>query len=145
MNRFEDWPTRLADAIAGRQDMPFAEGKHDCCLAAADVIEAMTGVDLMADFRGRYRSAAGAHRLLVSEGKGTLLKTLISLVPAHGGKKIPKAFASKGDLVMTKKAVHDECMGQACGICVGQARAVFPGEVGWVQLHIRDWCAAFRI
>lgn len=105
----------------------------------------MTGIDLMESFRGRYKSAAGASRLLREEGKGTLLKTLISLAPEHGFKRIPPAMAARGDLVVTKQALHDECQGQACGICVGRGRAVFPGETGWVQLSIGAWCAAFRI
>ncbi len=143
--KFEDWQDRLADAIAERIDAPFAYGEHDCCLAASSLIEAQTGDDWMADFRGRYKSAAGAAKLLRSEGRGTLLKTVISIAPRFSAKRIPLAFAAKGDLVMTKRALHDQSQGQACGICDGRMRALFPGETGWVQLSIRDWCAAFRV
>lgn len=145
MVRHEDWNERLVDAIAAREATPFSHGDFDCCMAAADNIIAMTGKDWMAAFRGKYRSAAGASRLMQTDGKGTLLKTLISLAPQMGSKRIPPAFATRGDLVVTKLALHDECRGQACGTCVGRGRAVFPGETGWVQLPMSAWCAAFRI
>lgn len=144
MKRYDDWQARLKKAVAGARSRPFLYGSHDCCLAAADCVKAMTGTDLMVGFRGKYRSAAGAARLMRSDGKGTLLKTLISLVPAHGGKRIPVFMAGKGDLVVTKKALHDEAQGQAAGIWLDNT-AIFPGEMGWVHLPRTDLVAAFRI
>jgi len=144
MERKIDWRVCLSEAVRARRNQEFSYGSHDCCLAAAACVEAMTGTDLMKTFRGRYKSAAGASRLLRSAGKGTLLKTLISLVPVHGGKRIPVALARKGDLVVTKKALHDASKGQAAGIWLDNT-AIFPGETGWVHLPRTDLVAAFNI
>lgn len=144
MIRYDDWQPRLFEAIAQRNTAVFDYGKFDCCLAGADLIVAITGDDPMADFRGRYKSAAGAARLLKRDGKGTLLKTLISLMPKQGSRRIPVASAGMGDLVLTKKGLHDLCRGQACGIAMG-ATAIFSGEVGWTHLPIDNCSAAFKI
>jgi len=144
MKKKDDWRVRLASAIVEQREEPFEYGKRDCCMSAAACVKAMTDTDLMKGFRGRYRSAAGAARLLRSKGNGTLLKTLISLVPANGGKRIPVAVAVKGDLVVTRKALHDLVQGQAAGIWLDNT-AIFPGETGWVHLPRKDLVAAFRI
>jgi hypothetical protein len=53
MKRYEDWPQRLVAAIEAARGRPFSWGAMDCCLFAADVVLAMTGVDYAAGFRGR--------------------------------------------------------------------------------------------
>lgn len=144
MQRKTDWRAALKEAVCERMNTPFSYGSHDCCYAAADCVKAITGTDLMVDYRGKYRSAAGAARALKSIGKGTLLKTLISLVPQYGGKRIAVASAHKGDLVVTNKALHDAVQGQAAGIWLDNS-AIFPGETGWVHLPRQDLIAAFKI
>jgi len=77
VSRPPDWPERLLAALAAARDRPFRWGEHDCCLFAADLIEAVTGVDPAAAFRPvrprgepgavdgrRYRTAQGALALL---------------------------------------------------------------------------------
>lgn len=44
--------------------MPFSWGENDCALFVADGIKAITGVDIAADFRGRYRNETGAWELI---------------------------------------------------------------------------------
>lgn len=144
MRKHEDFQQRLFGAIAERQTVPFVYGEFDCCLAAGDLVMAMTDIDLMKPFRGRYKSAASAARILQTDGHGTLLKTLISLMPEYGSKRIPIAAARMGDLVVTKKGLHDQSRGQACGVWMG-ATGIFPGETGWTHLPISAMCAAFRI
>jgi hypothetical protein len=54
------WDTReLNDFLIARAFMPFSWGVNDCALFVADAIEAMTGTDIAADFRG-YTDEAGA-------------------------------------------------------------------------------------
>ncbi len=144
MKRIDGWHRALAVAIRARAKQKFEYGTFDCSLAAADCVLAMTGIDLMADFRGQYNSAASAAVALNKIGKPTLLKTLISLVPKHGGKRIPVHHACKGDLVVTKKALHDAVQGQAVGVWLDSA-AIFPGETGWVHVSRTDLIAAFKI
>ena len=52
MQRLDDWPTLLADAIKGAARLPFswggANGGTDCALFAADCCLAITGTDPLA-------------------------------------------------------------------------------------------------
>src|SRR5258708_4686376 len=64
MKRLEDWVVRLEAFIKERTAQPFKWGSQDCCLFAADAIEAITGVDLAADFRGKYSGAETAKAVL---------------------------------------------------------------------------------
>jgi len=60
LERKEYWDTRaLNDFLWARAHQPFAWGRNDCALFVADAIEAMTGWDIAADFRG-YIDEAGA-------------------------------------------------------------------------------------
>ena len=64
----EGWQTRLAAYLheVGREG--FAYGAHDCALFAAGAVQAMTGIDLAADWRGRYTSLRGGLRVLRAAG-----------------------------------------------------------------------------
>jgi hypothetical protein len=64
MKRFDTWPERLAAFIEARRMMPFCWGKNDCALFACDAALEMTGVDLAADFRGKYHDAVGARLIM---------------------------------------------------------------------------------
>lgn len=65
--RRDDWRARLSAFIADRRDDPFAWGSRDCCLFAADAVEAMTGADFAVRFRG-YSTKFGALRALRRAG-----------------------------------------------------------------------------
>lgn len=61
MNRHENWDTEhLEKFLLDRAHMPFEWGINDCALFAADSIEAITGVDIASDFRGKYQDEATA-------------------------------------------------------------------------------------
>ena len=47
-------------------------GVNDCCMVVADVVLAAGGPDLMAGYRGRYRTARGFVRAFRREGHQTL-------------------------------------------------------------------------
>jgi hypothetical protein len=100
MYRKPDWDARLAAYLEPLRLRPFAWGSHDCCTFAAGAVEAMTGVDPMPEFRGRYSTAIGSARALTRFGKGTLEKTLDGKFEA-----IPAALAHRGDIVMSGGAV----------------------------------------
>ena len=93
MSRLPDWEERLHAYLASRAGAEHAYGVIDCCLFSADAVEAMTGHDPAAAFRGRYSSAAGSARALKRYGAGTLEATIDTMFEA-----IPVAFARRGDL-----------------------------------------------
>lgn len=137
--RFADWENRLGAYLRGCRDMPFAYGRHDCCTFASGAVLAMTGIDAMAEFRGRYRSVAGSVRALRKLGKGTLAATLDAKFPP-----VDPAFAHRGDLVLTDD-------GQGGGaLCVSFGRfAIGVGsegqQDGLVQVDRHHWQRAWRV
>ena len=66
--RLPDWKQHLTLYLADVARRPFAPGVHDCALFAAGAVQAMTGVDMAAPFRGRYRTLAGGSRILKAAG-----------------------------------------------------------------------------
>ena len=130
MARLRHWESRLAEAIARAKAEPFIWGAHDCVLWAASAVEATTGVDYMADFRGRYKSAAGAARLIKREGP-----TLAEAVDKRFA-RVPACRAQRGDLLLAQKAL---------GICDGAIGWFVTPDQGLQRVKVRDCEAAWRV
>jgi hypothetical protein len=113
----DNWPRLMNQAIESVLDKPFEWGKHDCCLFAAGVVEAMTGEDPMAEFRGKYHDQESALKALKKIGSGSLYHTMRA---KFGNPRRPR----RGDVVY-----HTFDTGPTLGICVG-ANSVFVGEEG---------------
>ena len=91
-----DWESRLVRFIASRRDEPFAWGRHDCCLFAADCIEAMTGVDPAARLRG-YSDRRGAVAALRGFADGGLAGVMSAIAEELGAAEVEPDFARRGD------------------------------------------------
>jgi hypothetical protein len=125
MQRLHDWHARLTAYLVAAAQQPFAEGRHDCALFAAGALEAMTGEDPAAAWRGRYSSTRGGLRVLRKAGHADHLALASSLL-----EPIPPAFASMGDIA----AVQGEG-GPALGVVTGEAVAVLTlSGMGFVPL-----------
>ena len=134
MARRADWERRLAHWLEAHADARFAYGRMDCALFAAGAVEAMTGVDPAAAFRGAYRSAATSIRALKEIGAGSLEATVDSMFA-----RIPAAFAQRGDLAM-----HDGSL----GVVIGGDAVFVGGEAGLsglVRIARRQWSASWRV
>jgi hypothetical protein len=105
MHRLPDWEARLAAYLEPLRLRAFAWGAHDCCTFAAGAVLAMTGVDAMGEFRGRYSTAIGSARALRRFGAGTLDATLDTKFVRVGA-----SLAQRGDIVMS---------GGLLGLCFG--------------------------
>jgi len=113
--RLPNWQTRLAALCAERQAAPFVWGTHDCCLWAADAVQALAGVDFASAWRGTYTSAAGAARLLAELGG------VRAIASAALGDPVPVAFAAVGDVVLIEQDGREllaVCNG-GTALCVG--------------------------
>ncbi len=132
--RRADWEQALNQALEQHAATPFAWGSWDCVHFVAAVVEAMTGADPLADYRGAYASEAEAWALL-SERDGNLRQACRR---AFGG-MIRPAFARRGDVVLMRG-------GMAAGVCVG-ARAAFVSDdgAGLVYLPMADMAWAFPV
>lgn len=82
---------------------PFAFGKMDCALWAAEWVRQQTGVDLAASWRGAYTTEREYLRLLVAEGG--LVRVVARAMRQIGAQLIPPADAQPGDIgvIVTEK------------------------------------------
>lgn len=130
--RFQDWPTRLDAAVTAAQGRRFRYGVFDCCLFAADVVVAITGVDTAAALRG-YRGRRAAAAILEHEGG------MVALVSRLLGASMSAARAGRGDVIFGYPIVDG-----AVGVCLGRSVA-FAGPKG-VSFYPRSVAAlAWRI
>jgi hypothetical protein len=132
--RLFDWQTRLAAWLSTVRKTPFKEGRHDCALFAAGAVQAMTGTDLAAAFRGRYRTTRGGLRVLRREG----FADHIDLAARHFDEIAPSA-AQPGDLVAVQTPE-----GLALGVVQGAA-AYVPGRDGLALIPVKGASRAFRV
>lgn len=134
LRRVRDWRARLSDLIEDRRRIPYSE-ENNCGLFLADCIQAMTGVDLAAEFRGKFRSVAEAIILLRKAG----YPDLCVFAAAHLD-EIPPAMARAGDIM----AFPSEQSGWAGGVVNGE-RVTVMGEAGLGTVSRIDAARAFRI
>lgn len=110
--RKQSWEIDMGAAIEAAAREPFAWGKNDCSLFACDVVLAMTGTDLGADFRGKYDSREDAAELISFATDGADLEALVDSICREN--QIPEVdvnFAWRGDI-----ALHDTSEGPCLGI-----------------------------
>lgn len=103
LTRVRHWDTcAFHQFLIERAQAPFAWGGNDCALFAADGIEAMTGVDIAADFRGNYSDRDGAFALIGELTGGSSVAGAAAWCAAkHELPEWPNAkFAQRGDLVV---------------------------------------------
>ncbi len=144
MTRRRDFAERLLVALDECRDRPFAWGRNDCALLACGLVEAATGVDYAAPFRGRYRPAAGAARALrrflgpasPKLRRAGLLEAVAEKITRDSGlEEVPPLMAQRGDFVLV-----DETESPALGVCLG-SHIVAAGPMGTV---LRPLAAARR-
>ncbi len=127
VRRLSNWPALHARFLAERRVVPHEWGRQDCCLFVCDGILTTTGIDPAAKlFRGKYRDALGAARLLKKQGGVEAIA--VKVCAAHGFAEVPVAMAQRADVVLLD--VEDE-QRSALGWCDG-ALSAFPGPDGLV-------------
>lgn len=127
MDRLPDWSLRLRAWLRSTHARPIRPGQHDCCLFGAGAVEAQTGVDLAAGWRGRYSTYAGGRRILRRAGYADH----IDLIARH----LPEAHVStalEGDI-----AILPTEDGDAVGVVQGAAVYVLTpsGLLGLTPMH----------
>ena len=101
MTRRPDWQQALGAFLAAKAGRRFEWGCWDCCLFVADAIEAMTGVDIAASFRGEYRTYRDALKLMRRRcGDWPLEITVEKVAEEYGMAEIAVARAQRGDMVL---------------------------------------------
>lgn len=121
--RYPDWQSRFSAVLKEYRQSPFVWGEHDCCLFAADMIRAMTGLDPAESFRGRYTTAIEAFVVIEQSGADSFVELVSQVCEQHGFPDIDPAFAQRGDIGIT----NGPPFGDNLGVCIGQKFA-FLGE-----------------
>lgn len=124
MIRISNWETALSEYINVMRHAPFEYGVNDCCMFAAGAVEAMTGIDAMAEFRGKYDSALSAAKALRDIGKGSLEATIDDKFP-----EVVISQAKRGDI-----ALFDDSLGIVSG-----SFAWFVSDDGLERVQRADW------
>lgn len=133
IKRLPDWQARFAELCEERRSTPFAWGSHDCCLWAADCVQAITGNDFAASYRGRYDDAKGAAELLVHAGG------VGAIASAALGAPVPVSRATVGDVVLVQQEGR-----KALAACNGSA-ALATGPHGLVSIGMDAALAAWKV
>jgi hypothetical protein len=133
MQKFTDWPERLARFIDSRRYEPFAWGRNDCALFAADGILEMTGVDLAAELRGYTTSLAAMKRVRDAGG-------MEALALVAGLRPVSRGFAQRGFLTLAPSA-H----GDTFGLNAGNGYWCAPGETALVFRPIGEVKTVFEV
>jgi len=145
LTRKEHWDTRaLHGFLLSRAETPFVWGQHDCALFAADAIEAMTGVDIAADFRGKYSDEAGAKLTMRSVAHAaTLAEAAAYCARKHGLAEWPfPLFARRGDLVVVRNGDGSLIAGI---VHLNGRHVVAAGEKGLLRLPCRAIVRAWHV
>lgn len=154
MNRYSDWHGRLDRFLIANRMTPFEWGAWDCSLWVASAIEAMTGVDIAADFRGKYSTAAGAIKIVLSFSAeasseqlvpsdpgpawGPMLAAMASAIAmSHQMTEVKPLMAQRGDMVATS-----QCLGLVA--LTGHQVLVVP-DSGFHLVDISNIVRAWRV
>lgn len=124
--RLPDWPERLQDFLD--QPHKFDWETASCALFAADAVQAITGDDPAAAYRGP-KTAVGAYRRLLKLSNGVEDAATIAL-----GQPKTIGLAQRGDIVSAEVAEGGEV---ALGVCVGEFSAFLslPRQLGLVFIR----------
>lgn len=134
LKRVSDWYSRLFELIIEKENEPFKFGKNDCTLFGADVVLALTGVDLAASYRGKYRSLRGGMKLLKSDGYTSNVDYIEKNFP-----EISLAFANAGDLCL----INTE-EGEAIAVLIGTVAAGI-GPNGLIRFPLDQISKTFKV
>lgn len=133
MKRRPDWRQRFEAAIDDIRRTPFEWGTHDCGPALAGrIVLAITGEDIAAPYRDRYRTASEAVRLVRELGFTDLADLAASMLP-----EIHPSKARIGDIAAFP--MEGSAFGSALGVVNGERVFVLRhegiGTMGLLQAH----------
>jgi hypothetical protein len=137
LRRVPAWRSRLAAEMERQARAPFVWGRHDCLTGLVHgVFLALTDTDVTFQWRGRYRSAVGAMRVLRHDGFADLGDLAATLAP-----EIPLARTLPGDIAAVPSG---DRFGVALGIAAGGTVIVL-GPQGTAALPVADAVRFFAV
>ena len=91
--RLPDWERRLARVVEHHLHLPGEWGASDCGMTVGEAIEAVTGVNPLAQFLGKYTTELGAARIMKRKGWTDMGDVLASFFEPCG-----RLSAQRGDV-----------------------------------------------
>ena len=131
LRRLPNWPSLLDAYIDSQRQTPFEWGVHDCCLFAANCIQAITGIDVAPKWRKAYQSKDAAIHLANIFSQGGIKQVIKDIAEVHHCVSIAPMLAQRGDIIM----FPGEHVGVTLGVVLDQ-RLVAPGTKGLEFLPI---------
>lgn len=136
--RLPDWRSRLAACLAIDPGRKFAWGSNDCFLGlVAPAVEAITGEDIGAPFRGTYDTADGARKALEAAGFSDLADAAASHFP-----EIHPSRMHIGDIAVIPSEADG--VGAGLGVVIGE-RIMALSPVGQGSVRLSRATRAFRV
>jgi len=96
--RVENWPRHLQEFIETAASRPFEWGTFDCVQFVGEALDAMTGINPVENWRGRYTTETGAQRIINRDYGGSLTHGWTKIL----GDPIPVSRAGRGDVVVVE-------------------------------------------
>ncbi len=142
MTRKDHWATRAYhDYLLSRARTPFAWGTNDCSTFSADGIEAITGVDIMADLRGYTTNTGAMKKIHDVTGGSSLADAVVWCANKYGlTERVHPLMAQRGDLVLYTNDDGELATGL---VHLNGRHIVSPGDAGLIRIPItsvtRSW------
>lgn len=133
MDRLENWQSNLSQLIETKRNEPADIVTFNCLMWACLAAKAVNGSDHYSKFEGRFKTEAGAAKILRQIGKAN---SSVEYLESVLGDKKPLAFVRRGDIVVPSNDLglpsDFELFGPAPGVCYGSV-SFFVGETGLLQ------------
>lgn len=143
LQRFPDWPERLAVFIRDRESLPFNWVTHNCALVACDSVLEMTGTDLAEAFRGKFTTKFGAIRAVLDYCGGGLEELADKISREHEIPEINPNLAQRGDVLLVKQMIPD--VSDVALAIMGMNAALATSPAGLTRMPRSSWLRAWRI
>lgn len=134
MTRLPDWRGRLDAVLHKLARTPFRWGENDCVSFSGRCHEAVTGINPVAEFLGRYDSKLGAAKAIVGYCNGDLEAAAVQMIGPYSTDAIP----GDGDIVLI-----NGFYGPTIGVCI-DGKAVSVTEAGLMSVPLSYvkgvWC-----
>ncbi len=139
--RVQNWPTELDKVIIEYQTHLFEWGKSDCGTFAADVVRAITGIEIYQEFKGRYNTARSFAKLLIDCDSRSISELFDLVAGENGFNKIEVNQAHRGDIVANRASdMTPECLGVISG-----PKAIFHANDGLISVDRSECVLAWSI
>jgi hypothetical protein len=139
LQRKPDWQSALSEYVIACAQQPFRYGAMDCGLFVAGAMEAMTGVDVAAELRGKYTNRTQAFEAIRRAcGRKSMGAIADHLAAKFGIEEVAILSAWRGDAVQSRT-------GRLGIVAMHGTEILTPAKFGLLRLPLEHAVRAWRI